>query len=77
VSGSQGEKYHAQGLREIEEYRKGEKDELFAVFYVVFDPTKTYCSKPYATIEQVDKRDVYTITICLAPPQPSTIEPSS
>jgi hypothetical protein len=78
-----GEKYHAQGLREISEYLKGEgeDDDLFAVFYVVFDSTKTYCSKSHLgesfTVERIGIHDVYTITICLAPPQPSTIKPSS
>ena len=77
-----GEKYHAQGIREISEYLKGEDDDnLFAVFYVVFDSTKTYCSKSYLgesfTVERIGIHDVHTITICLAPPQPSTVKPSS
>jgi hypothetical protein len=77
-----GEEYHAQGIREISEYLKGEDDDnLFAVFYVVFDSTKTYCSKSYLgesfTVERIGIHDVHTITICLAPPQPSTVKPSS
>ena len=73
-----GEEYHKQGLREIEEYIKGEEDELLAVFYVVFDPTKSNRSKSFLkddfTIERAGKYDIYTITICLAPPQPSAIK---
>lgn len=75
-----GEKYHAQGLREIEEYIQGEGDdgELIAIFYVVFDPTKTCCSRVHlgsaCAIEKAGAYDVYTITICLAPPQPSKVK---
>ncbi|PSW05664.1 tetratricopeptide repeat protein [Photobacterium lipolyticum] len=37
-----GLKYHQQGIREIEEYIRGEDDDglLKEVFYVIFDPTK-------------------------------------
>ncbi|MGL4498981.1 MAG: hypothetical protein ACRC2M_21795, partial [Planktothrix sp.] len=73
-----GKEYHERGLREIEEYIKGEEDELLAVFYVVFDPTKSNCSKSFLkddfTIERAGNYNIYTITICLAPPQPSAIK---
>ncbi|BBC24942.1 hypothetical protein [Pseudanabaena sp. ABRG5-3] len=77
-----GEQYHLQGLREIEEYIKGEGDdkELLSVFYVGFDPTKTYRSKSYLGTDYVTQLvgnfSINTITICLAPPQPSKIPTS-
>jgi hypothetical protein len=76
-----GEKYHMQGLSEIEEYIKGEDEdgELFAAFYVVFDATKTSRSKSYMgedfSVKKAGIYDVYTISICLSPPQPSAITP--
>jgi len=75
-----GQKYHTQGLREIEEYLKGEgnTEDFIGVFYVIFDSTKSHVSKSYLksdlAIEQVGIYTIYIITICLAPLQPSKID---
>lgn len=72
-----GPQYYQQGLREIGEYIIGEDSdrELLAIFYVVFDPTKSkraqaYLGQAFST-EIVVNRHVEVVIINLSLPEPS------
>lgn len=72
-----GPAYHAQGIREIDEYIAGEDDdqELSGVFYIVFDPTRSMRAREYTggDVSSVDVHGhkVEVIVVNVAPPTPS------
>jgi hypothetical protein len=74
-----GPEYFEQGLREIGEYVKGENDDknLRAVYYVVFDPTKTKQASNYIKEKDLTKDimgvDLEIISVDLNPGKPSKI----
>jgi hypothetical protein len=72
-----GSEYYKQGLREIEEYIKGENtdNKLSATFYIVFDSTVTAAARRYIgsdlKIEVIANRTVHVIIVNINPPKPS------
>ena len=72
-----GPEYYAQGLRELEEYIAGEKDdgELKGAFYIVFDPTKSQSAGDFlrgSTVRIImDTVQVDVVVVNLCPPPPS------
>src|SRR6185312_7394 len=72
-----GPEYHEQGIRELEEYIRGESDDgrLLGPFYVVFDPTDSARAAAYegSSISTRALADVRTdiLAIRLRPPTPS------
>ncbi len=72
-----GAEYYAQGLRELEEYVIGEGDdpELRAIFYVIFDPTKSANAQSHIggvmAVAKVADREINIVVVSLVPPQPS------